>query len=567
MLAHIALFEFRYQLRGGITWVSFAIFALLAYGLTTLMGIHGNEVNAPGLLAVTVSLFGFLAMFLSIATIADVALRDSNSRVDAILQAMPVRPSIHYGPRLAGAYVVAAIAFLGVMIGNAAGAAMPWIPAVTAGPFRLDAHAMAFAVMALPTLFATGALFFTIATLTQRLMATYLAGIVLLALFMAANTFSSLGHPTIAALLDPFGFFAFAPEWARWDVHERMFRSLPLDGLLLWNRLLWIGIGCALLTLSFTVFSARERRSRAMHVDAPARMTPHAMLDRPIVVAGSVGTWDQLVLRTRYETRTVLGSWTFIALLMLCLLMAAATLFTLSLTDLVPNSTHTPMTVAVIARTFGLIIVLLPIAYSGELIWRDREAKIAQIIDATVAPNIVFLASKLIAMTLVIVTLLTIAISTGIVFQLIKGAESIDIGLHLIKLGMFVGLPALLYGVLSVFVQTVVNRKFVGLLIMLAVLSVMSLAPGLISNPLLLPFTIPDPGMTSDYSAYIRSLWVAGYWTSIALLIAMVAHLLWVRGTASLWTRLERVHDPVMQAAALVAVLAVAGFAATGYLT
>lgn len=542
MLAHIALFELRYQLRRPIAWISFAIFALLAFGLATTMGLHGDPMNAPGRVALIVCLFGVPAMFLSIATIADVVLRDGNSGIDVILRAMPVRPSVHYGPRFAGAYVVAALTFLGVMVGYAAAAAMPWISAKTAGPFRPDAHAMAFMVIALPTLFATGALLFTIATLTRRLMATYLAAIVLLALFMAANALASLGYQTIGALLDPFAIFAVATETLlHWSAAEQVSRSLPLDGLILWNRLLWIGIGCALLVLSFALFSARERQPRALRVDAPVATTLGLLLDRPVVVTGRVSTWDQLVLRTRYETRTILQSWTFIVLLIMGLLMATGTLFTLSVGGMAPNPTDTGVVAAAMKQAFGLMTVLLPIAYSGELIWRDRDAKIAQIIDATIAPDIVFLASKIIAMTLVIVALLTIATTTGIVFQLIMSAERIDVSLYLIKLEMLVGLPALLYGVLAIFVQTLVNRKFVGLLIMLAVLCVMSIAPTLIDNHLLLLFTIPDPGIASG-DAFVRSMLLAGYWISIAVLIAIASHLLWVRGSASLWTRIMRVH-------------------------
>jgi hypothetical protein len=537
MLAHIALFELHYQLRRPITWISFAIFALLAYGLIASMGPHGNP-NSPFMVTLVVGVFSILAMFLSIATIADVVLRDNDNRMDAILLAMPVRTSVHYGPRFAGAYVVAATAFLGVMIGCAAGAAMPW---VSAGAFQLHTYAIAFAVMALPTLFATGAIVFTVATLTRRLMATYLVAVVLLALAMAAGAFTD-DYRIIAALLDPFAMQAFVKDLQGWSDAERAFRSIPLDGLLLWNRLFWTGIGCVLLVLSFTLFSARERRPPAARADAPVGATPRAMLDRPAFVGGAVSAWDQFVLRTRYETSSILRSWAFIVLLILGLLIAALTLVTMSLVGTVANPADTRVVVKAIVYAFGLITVLLPIAYSGELIWRDRDAKIAQIIDATVAPNIVFLASKIIATTVVIVALLTIAITTGIVFQLLRGAESIDVGLYLIRLGMFVGLPALLYGVLAVFVQTVVNGKFAGLLIMLAVLCVMTLAPAFVDNPLLLLFTIPDPGISSDYSAYIPSFLVAGYWTSIALLIAIASHLLWVRGTASLWARLERVY-------------------------
>jgi len=75
-------------------------------------------------------------MFLSIATIADVSLRDDQSRMDAILRAQPVSNSVHYGARFAGAFAVACFCFLGVAFGYAAGVSMPWVSAKAAGAFR-----------------------------------------------------------------------------------------------------------------------------------------------------------------------------------------------------------------------------------------------------------------------------------------------------------------------------------------------------------------------------------------------------------------------------------------------
>src|SRR5262245_42397270 len=333
MLARIALFELRYQLRRPITWVSFAIFALLAFGITALSGLEAGTIplSSPGRIAFVTCVFGVFAMFLSIATIADVALRDANSRMDTILRAMPVRTSVHYGPRFTGAFVVAALSLLGVIVGDMAGAAMPWVSPQAAGPCRPPAHGIAFVVMGLPTLFATGTLFFTIATLTRRLMATYLAAIVLLALVIAAGFLTpSVEYRTLAALLDPFGIYAFLMDTNGWTLADRASRSIPLHHLLLWNRLLWIGIGSLFLVASFALFSARERRPLMVRSDAPVGARPRVILDRPVIAAGGVTAWDQLGLRTRYETRTILRSWTFIVLLILGMLIAASVLFILS---------------------------------------------------------------------------------------------------------------------------------------------------------------------------------------------------------------------------------------------
>jgi ABC-2 type transport system permease protein len=346
---------------------------------------------------------------------------------------------------------------------------------------------------------------------------------------------------------------------------------IPLDGLLLWNRLIWIGVGCLLLTLSFTVFSARERRPRAPRVEAPAAKTSLVMLARPAIAAGGVSAWDQFVLRTRHETRSILRSWTFIVLLILGVVLAAGVLSIQVLVGAIPTPPVTLFVVNSITATFGLVTLLIPIAYGGELIWRDRKAKIAQIVDATPAPTVVFLASKIIATGLVILALLGVGMATGIVFQWMKGSESIDVAFYLIKLPLIVGLPALMYSMLAIFIQTVVNRKFVGLLIMLALLCVVGFAADFgLDNPLLTLFTIPDaelPGTQAYARFFLYSLWFAVYWTGIAVLVGVASYLLWVRGSGSLWTRMRLAHQAVTPAVAVIAAIAFVGTAATaGYI-
>ena len=570
MLARIALFELRYQLRRPIALISFLVFAAIAFGLAAMFGVNPKDsipVNSPGWIAVAFALLSILAMFLSLAGPADVALRDAETGMDAILRTQPIRTSVHFGARFAGAYAAICLAFLGTVAGHTLGVLMPWISPEAVGPFRPDAYAITLMVIILPTLFATGAVFFTVATLTRRLMATYLSAILLLILYIAAPfLLMNPAYRTVAALLDPFGFLAFMLDTATWTSVERSTQLLPLDGLLMWNRLFWIGVGGLLLVLSFTLFSARERRPRAPRLDHPTAQMPLVMNERPIITGGGAGLWDQFVVRTRHETRSIIRSWTFYALLILGLLLVVGVLVGMTLGGVMPDPVA-HLVLRVIAPAFALITTLVPIAYGGELLWRDRKAKIAEIVDATPTPNVVFLISKIVAVALVILALLAVAMTTGIVFQLVRGASEIAIGPYLIKLVLLVGLPALMFGVLAILIQTVVNQKFVGLLLMLVVLGLVGAAEDLgIKNELIMLFYIPDVPLTNIHMRdfLIRSLWFAGYWSCVTALIATAAYLIWVRGAASLWTRIGRAHLAITPALVVIAGLALAGTAATG---
>ena len=56
---------------------------------------------------------------------------------------------------------------------------------------------------------------------------------------------------TLAALIDPFGSRALSVLTEYWTIAERNTRLVPLEGVLLWNRTLWLGVGLAIVLSVF----------------------------------------------------------------------------------------------------------------------------------------------------------------------------------------------------------------------------------------------------------------------------------------------------------------------------
>src|SRR5262249_45903580 len=155
MLARIALFELRYQLRRPIALISFLVFAAIAFGLAAIFGVNPKDsipVNSPGWIVVPSPLLSIPAMFLSLAAPADVALRDAETGMDGILRTKPIRTSVHFGARFAGAYAVICLAFLGTVAGHAVGVLMPWISPEAVGTFRPPAYAIPTILILFPPL-------------------------------------------------------------------------------------------------------------------------------------------------------------------------------------------------------------------------------------------------------------------------------------------------------------------------------------------------------------------------------------------------------------------------------
>src|SRR5262245_4113102 len=262
MLPAIVWFELRYQLRRPIALISFVVFALLGFALASAAAANAwVPNNAPIVVAPSLCNLSIVAMFLSITTLGDIALRDAETRMDAITRTVPIPTAVYLGARLVGAFAVVCTTFLGAVLGFALAAYMPWAPEGAVGPFRVSAYLIAYFFIAVPNLFVTGAIFFAVATATRSMLATYLSSAVLFVLYIVLRVLlmSSSSSRTLGAMLEPFGFMALLIDVAYWTNVESRNLLIPLDGLLLWNRLLWIGIGVVLLAVSFVIYARQTQ--------------------------------------------------------------------------------------------------------------------------------------------------------------------------------------------------------------------------------------------------------------------------------------------------------------------
>ena len=87
----------------------------------------------------------------------------------------PVGKGAYQGGRFLAAFALNALVLLGVQVGNLLAAHAPGIDPAIIGPFRPAAYLAAYAFIALPNAFIVAAIQFTLALLSGRPMASYLA--------------------------------------------------------------------------------------------------------------------------------------------------------------------------------------------------------------------------------------------------------------------------------------------------------------------------------------------------------------------------------------------------------
>ena len=108
------------------------------------------------------------------------------------------------------------------------------------------------------------AVIFAVAALTRSTITSFIAALVLLVGYAVSDAFlSDIRNETIAALTDPFGARAFDLMTKYWTVADRNKLSLGWEGLLLWNRLLWMSVSGLIFAFAYNRFSFSERNKKA----------------------------------------------------------------------------------------------------------------------------------------------------------------------------------------------------------------------------------------------------------------------------------------------------------------
>ena len=80
----------------------------------------------------------------------------------------------------------------------------------------------------------------------------------------------------------------------------------------------------------------------------------------------------------------------------------------------------------------SLFVVIILVFFSGELIWRDRNSKINEVIDSTPHISLISLSAKTLSLISLTVLLQIFFIFCGIVYQLVNGYFRIELEIYLL---------------------------------------------------------------------------------------------------------------------------------------
>ncbi|MEA2490815.1 MAG: type transport system permease protein [Acidobacteriota bacterium] len=595
-------FELAYQVRRVSTWAFFAALLVISFLMTrdgTLAEALHDEffINSPFAVAKTTVVGSLVWLLVAAAIGGEAAARDVATGMHPLTYTVPATKAEYLGGRFLAAFVLNALLLLAVQLGILLAVYWPGVDAALIGPFRPAASLTAYAFLALPNAFFATAIQFSLAARSGRPMTGYLGSVLLFFMSYVVSLFLLFqGRQDLANLLDPIGVHFILSDLSHlWTTIEKSTRLLELQGTVLTNRLLWLGVGLAALALTYLRFSFVHRTATTTRflgfLGVPRRARPETEELRgtprdseelrgtgvPPRTFGFALHARQTLAIASTSFRTIAWSWAGLALLVVIPLLTIAVVIDQMETNGVPL---VPTTVRVINELTAplsaemsrwVIIPLLIVYFAGELVWREREAGLGEITDTMPGSEWAPLLGKFLGLGFVLVAFTAVQTAAGMLAQVIPDHHDFELGLYL-KALFGLQLPEyLLFALLVLVVHVLVDQKYLGHLAAIGAYVFIALSSMFgIEHNLLIYGAGPGWSYTEmrGFGPSIAPwLWFKLYWAAWALLLAVAARLLWVRGSERrLAVRLQlarrRFTRPTAwtAAAAVALILALGGF-------
>lgn len=553
MILEFFRFELREQLRSPLLWLMAGLFAMLAFGAAAsdsiqLGGSIGNvHRNAPTVIATWLGLFTMLGLLVITLFISGALLRDFELGTAELIFASPIRRRDYLLGRIAAALLASLLVYVLIAIGIFVAPFMPWIDPERLGPISLQPYLWTFAVIVIPNLLFTGALLSLLAVLTRSILWVYIGVIGFFVLWgVSGALLSDIDNVWLAALSEPLGMRAMSRTIRYWSAEERNSNIPAFAGYLLANRALWLAVAIGLFAATFALFrteragTAKARRGKAVaNVAMDARRTTLSASAARVTPSFNAATaWHQFLRQLRFDTVGVFRSVPFLVMLLFGIAnFVPAALFRENMygTAIYPV---TSQMLDALQGSYSFLLIIVVLFYAGELVWKERTARIHEVGDAMPVPNWVPLLAKFFALVAVIASFQAVGALAAIAIQLGKGYTQIEPLLYLKTLALD-SIVYVLMGGLALVLQVFTNNKFVGYALLIVVMILQSVLGLLDLTNNLYNFGSWPIAPYSDMNGYGHflkgQLWFQGYWGVFLLALLLLAAAFWVRGVGMGW--------------------------------
>jgi ABC-2 type transport system permease protein len=432
-------------------YLYFALFFVIAFfvmassvGYFDFLGAttaSNTIMNSPIAINAILSILSQLVYFIIPTVIGATVYRDFKYNTHTILYSYPFSKFDYLVGKFLSGFLITIIITFSIGLGFLFATILPFANESLLGPISIWAYFQAYVIFVIPNIFFIGTIIFALVTLTRNV---YIGFIFVIILFiiqaLLGNITNDMDNKYTAALFEPYGMDALTYVTKYWTIEEQNVNNIPLDGVIIYNRLIWVGFSLLVFiglyfTFSFThspITLGRKKKAERIvknnfgsiiHINLPKVSFDYSFFQN-LKTAWSISS---------FEFRLITRNWIFItiaSILVLFVLISGATLGQ----ELFGTSTY-PVTWKVLdllGGTFNFFIRILIFLFSGYLIQLAVTSRMNNLVDSTPIPNWTLLLSKFLALLRMTVVILFLGMISCMLVQVYYGYYNFEI-LHYIK--------------------------------------------------------------------------------------------------------------------------------------
>ncbi len=576
MFFHLARFEFSYFRRQPSFYVTLLIFFLLSFFamISENVQIGGGsniDFNSPYAIAQTMILMSIVGMFLVANFVGGTGVRDVAHKMDAIMLTLPISKSAYLWGRLLGAYLFCLVVFSMVPLGTLIGSFWPTVDSERLGDTKLWAYGWIYLVFIIPNFLFCSVLFYLLALKARSMMGMYLGVVAFFILYSISQ--QMLDDPTLAqwaSMLDPFGFSAFLEATKYWTPFELNHRFVTLDSGLLINRVIWLSVTLLLLIGGQLLIDLRREPKLKAQRSARKQAAPAIEKIIPVQPDDSASAeWRRFFARVKFEILQIIKSAPFIILCLIAFFSLTTLFFN---KDGLYGTANWPLTRTMafyIIGAFQLMVLVVITYYSAEIVWRERQLGMGEIVESTPIRNWSLYFPKLIALVVIVTSLMLVGMTFTVPYQTLKGWTHYEWDVYAILLSTGFIAPMVMNAVMAIFIQVLSPNKYTGMLFFIAFFIANIVLAKIGLEHQMFHFARTPLLLYSDINQYghflVTKLWYLLYWLGFTIMLAVAGFALWPRGSEySLKYRLSMMRRNMGGAGAFIMALGLFVFIASG---
>ncbi len=498
---------------------------------------HGKEFNnAPIKIAKMFNNWSIAGIFFVMVFMGRSVVKDFQFKIHDFFFTSRITKFQYLSSRFLSSFLISLLVYLFVIIGFFIGNSL--LPLELRGSFYWHSFLYPFLFLVLPNTFIIGSFVFCVSTLSRETLYTYLSSIVLIIVYLfVIFNLSHLKSEVIRIIIDPFAQNALSISTQYWTVSDKNLFTMPVNSVLIFNRLIWLILSAFLLFYTYYKFSMTHdimRKFRLKKSKVYNKKDFSLSLINPQIVKLSISqnSFKKIFALVFQEWKRIITHPAFIIIFIL----GAGEWISNVIGNLASAGMNSYLfTSWMVSKTEHLWLYMIPITilFGGLIVWREKDHLTQDIFHSLPLTDFQRCLAKILSIVGIQFTYLFLSMLVGIFTQVIVFQYyDIELSLYFKRFFLMEFLNYIQLTVMVVFIQALVKRKVLGFFIS----ALLCVADIIIFDVMNFDFSLLRWGHfpafiysnLNGFNPYSKTLlWYGCYWSVFAVIMFILSVIVW----------------------------------------